>query len=136
MQAMLDLEQLLAVTTAPQSQEAARLRAKLELQLIEYKAERALRSTLEEGRQEMTIRLHDKLRRLRATSRRLKTVLLQEPHGRNPELILYEAAPVVAKKPAETRAKKAAKKSTIRRAEKSKRPARSGERCRRCQSKK
>lgn len=132
MQAMLDLEQLLAATTAPQSQEAARLRAKLELQLIEYKAERALRSTLEEGRQEMTIRLHDKLRRLRATSRRLKTVLLQEPHGRNPELILYEAAPVVA----ETRAKKAAKKSTARRAEKSKRPARSGERCRRCQSKK
>jgi hypothetical protein len=128
MQTMLDLEQLLAATTAPQSQEAARLRAKLELELISYKATRALRSTLEEGRQEMTIRLHDKLRRLRASSRRLKAVLLQEPHGRNPELILYEAAPVVAKK--------TAKKSTVRRAEKSKRPARSGERCRRCQSKK
>lgn len=124
MQTMLDLEKLLAATTAPQSKEAERLRAKLELELIDYKAARALRSTLEEGRQEMTIRLHDKLRRLRASSRRLRTVLLEQHEECNPELILYEGAPVVVKK------------ASTRRAEKSKRPARSSERCRRCQSKK
>lgn len=128
MQTMLDLEKLLAATTAPQSQEAARLRAKLELELIDYKAVRALRSTLEEGRQEMTIRLHDKLRRLRASGRRLRSVLLEQHEERNPELILYEGAPVTAKKPV--------KKRATRRAEKSKRPSRSVERCRRCQSKK
>lgn len=123
-QAMLDLEQLMASVAAPQPREVARLRAQLERQLIEYKATKALRSTLEEARQEMTIRLHDKLRRLRASGRRLKTALLEQHEERNPELLLYEGAPVVVKK------------ASTRRAEKSKRPARSGERCRRCQSKK
>lgn len=122
----------MASVTAQQPREVARLRAQLERQLIEYKATKALRSTLEEARQEMTIRLHDKLRRLRASGRRLKAALLEQHEERNPELLLYEGAPIVAT----TVVKKTAKKSAARRAERSKRPARSGERCRRCRSKK
>jgi hypothetical protein len=97
---MLDLEQLFAAVERPQSEEAERLRMQLELNLIEYKALRELRRTLEEARQEMTIRLHDKLRRLRCSGRRLRSVLLEEHQERNPELILYEGASFAARKPA------------------------------------
>ena len=122
-QAMLDLEQLFAAVERPQSEEAERLRMQLELNLIEYKALRELRRTLEEARQEMTIRLHDKLRRLRRSGRRLRSVLQEEHKERNPELILYEGAPLAARKTARKPAWKPRQ-----------RPAKSGERCRRCQS--
>lgn len=127
-QTLLDIEQLLTAASSPQSPEAARLRAQLELELINYKAARALRRTLEEGRQEMTLRLQDKLRRLRARGRRLKTALLEQHDERNPELILYETAPVLLKK----RAKEPARKPASRHARRSQRPAGSDECCRHC----
>lgn len=124
-----DLEQLLsAVAMDRQPGEVRRLREMLESELISYKATRALRRTLEEGRKEITLRLQDKLRRLRARGRRLKAALLEQHDERNPELILYEAAPAVPAK----RAKVTARKPAARRARKSQRPAGSGECCRRC----
>lgn len=127
-----DLEQLLSAAAMDQQQsgEVRQLRELLESELISYKAARALRRTLEDGRLEMTLRLQDKLRRLRARGRRLKTALLERHDERNPELILYEAAPVLIKK----RVKGPARKPAARRARRSKRPAGSGECCRHCRS--
>ena len=128
-QTMQDLERLLSAAAVDRkSEEVARLRDLLESELISYKATRALRRTLEEGRQEMTLRLQDKLRRLRARGRRLKTALLEQHEERNPELLLYEAAPVVTME----RVKGPARKPAARRARRSQRPAGSGECCRHC----
>lgn len=128
-QTMQDLEQLLsAAAVNRQPGEVTRLRELLESELISYKATRALQRTLEEGRREMTLRLQDKLRRLRARGRHLRTALLEQHDERNPELILYEAAPAVAAK----RVKVSARKPAARHARRSQRPAGSGECCRRC----